>query len=81
MTQGTDFIAKVTITNPGRRGYYEQMAFTQIFPSGWEILNTRMQDVEGAYKSSSFDYQDIRDDRVYTYFNMNEIKHSLIIYN
>ena len=72
MMQGTDFIAKVTVRNPGRRGYYERMALTQIFPSGWEILNTRTQDVESAYKSSPFDYQDIRDDRVYTYFNMNE---------
>ncbi|MEO8109319.1 MAG: MG2 domain-containing protein [Ginsengibacter sp.] len=70
--QGTDFIAKVTVKNPGNRGYYERMALTQIFPSGWEILNTRMQDGEGAFKSSPFDYQDIRDDRVYTYFNINE---------
>ena len=72
IVQGTDFIAKVTVKNPGRRGYYERMALTQIFPGGWEILNTRMQDVESAYKSSASDYQDIRDDRVYTYFNMNE---------
>ncbi|MDQ6763348.1 MAG: hypothetical protein M3015_12080, partial [Bacteroidota bacterium] len=70
--QGTDFIAKVTVKNPGNRGYYERMALTQIFPSGWEILNTRMQDGEGSFKSSPFDYQDIRDDRVYTYFNLNQ---------
>ena len=44
----------------------------QIFPSGWEILNTRLQEGEGSFKSSPYDYQDIRDDRVYTYFNMNE---------
>ena len=31
-----------------------------------------MQDGEGAFKSSPYDYQDIRDDRVYTYFNINE---------
>ena len=31
-----------------------------------------LQGTESAYKSSAFDYQDIRDDRVYTYFNMNE---------
>ncbi|KAA9041505.1 hypothetical protein FW778_05655 [Ginsengibacter hankyongi] len=72
MMQGADFIAKVTVRNPGRRGYYERMALTQIFPSGWEILNTRTQDVESAFKSSPFDYQDIRDDRVYTYFNITE---------
>ena len=72
IVQGTDFIAKITVRNPGRRGYYERMALTQIFPSGWEILNTRLQDGEGAFKSSPYDYQDIRDDRVYTYFNLNQ---------
>ncbi len=72
LIQGTDFIAKVTIKNPGRRGYYERMALSEIFPSGWEILNTRLQDGEGAFKSSHYDYQDIRDDRVYTYFNLRE---------
>jgi uncharacterized protein YfaS (alpha-2-macroglobulin family) len=74
LVQGTDFIAKVTITNPGNHGYYRQMALSQIFPSGWEILNTRMMDGgnEGSFKSSPFIYQDIRDDRVYTYFNIGE---------
>ncbi len=70
LTQGSDFVAKVTIKNPGGRGYYSQMALSQIFPSGWEILNARMLGGEGAFKSSSSSYQDIRDDRVYTYFNI-----------
>ena len=66
-----DFVAKVIIKNPGKRGYYTQMALSQIFPSGWEILNARMLGGEGAFKSSSSTYQDIRDDRVYTYFNVS----------
>ena len=72
LVQGTDFIAKVTIKNPGKRGYYERMALTEIFPGGWEILNTRLQDGEGSFQSSRYDYQDVRDDRVYTYFNIKE---------
>jgi alpha-2-macroglobulin len=68
--QGTDFIATVTITNPGLRGDYHQMALTQIFPSGWEIRNVRMEEGANTVASSSFDYQDIRDDRVYTYFSL-----------
>lgn len=72
LTQGTDFVAKVTITNPGGRGNYERMALTQIVPSGWEILNTRLFNGEGAFNSSSADYRDIRDDRVLTYFNLKE---------
>ncbi len=71
LTQGTDFVAKVIIKNPGKRGYYTQIALSQVFPSGWEILNARMLGGEGAFKSSSSTYQDIRDDRVYTYFNVS----------
>lgn len=72
LTQGTDFVAKVTIANTGKRGTYTQMALNQIFPSGWEILNARMFGGEGAFKSSFATYQDVRDDRVYTYFNINQ---------
>ena len=70
LSQGTDFVAKVTIKNPGGHGYYTQMALSEIFPSGWEILNARMAGGEGSFKSSYSTYQDIRDDRVYTYFNI-----------
>ena len=72
LVQGTDFIAKVVIKNPGKRGVYTQMALSQIFPSGWEILNARMLGGEGAFKSSYATYQDVRDDRVYTYFDIGE---------
>ncbi|MBS1744293.1 MAG: hypothetical protein JST81_14790 [Bacteroidetes bacterium] len=72
LPQGTDFIAKVMIRNTGKRGTYTQMALSQVFPSGWEILNPRMMDGEGPFKSSAATYQDIRDDRVYTFFNIKE---------
>lgn len=72
LAQGSDFVAKVIITNTGKRGRYDEMALSQIFPSGWEILNARMIGGEGAFKSSSSTYQDVRDDRVYTYFDINE---------
>lgn len=72
LKQGSDFVAKVVIKNPGGRGRYSEMALSQIFPSGWEILNARMFGGEGAFKSSYSTYQDIRDDRVYTYFNINQ---------
>ncbi|HEY6161328.1 MAG TPA: MG2 domain-containing protein [Bacteroidia bacterium] len=83
LEQGTDFYAEVTVTNPGTRGSYREMALTQIFPSGWEIHNTRMDESESSVKSSTPTYQDIRDDRVYTYFNLspNETKTFRIILN
>ncbi|HEX8460293.1 MAG TPA: alpha-2-macroglobulin family protein, partial [Segetibacter sp.] len=70
--QGTDFIAKVTVKNTGQKGGYEQMALSQIFPSGWEILNTRLYNAEGAFKSSPSEYMYIRDDRVYHYFDLRQ---------
>ncbi len=70
--QGTDFVAKITVKNPGLRGVYDQMALTQIFPGGWEILNTRLYNTEGSFTSSPSEYMDIRDDRVYHYFDLKQ---------
>lgn len=70
VTQGTDFIAEVTVSNPGLRGEYRELALTQIFPSGWEIRNSNMMagPIEGIAKSDYYDFRDIRDDRALTYF-------------
>jgi alpha-2-macroglobulin len=70
LVQGTEFKATVTVKNPGLRGDYENMALTQIFPSGWEINNLRLTNDEGQAIVDRGDYQDIRDDRVYTYFRL-----------
>jgi uncharacterized protein YfaS (alpha-2-macroglobulin family) len=71
LPQGINFIAEVMVTNPGMRGAYHQMALTQIFPSGWEIINSRMSEVaQSATQTSPFTYQDVRDDRVNTYFDL-----------
>ncbi|MBI9065954.1 MAG: alpha-2-macroglobulin [Salinivirgaceae bacterium] len=71
LAQGSDFVAEVTIHHPGIRKDYKEMALTQIFPSGWEIRNMRM---EGSSVASGDipRYQDIRDDRVYSYFDMQK---------
>ncbi len=70
LKQGTDFMAEVTVKNPSTtKRKYDEMALTQIFPSGWEITNSRMDDIEGV-SSTKPEYQDIRDDRVYTYFDI-----------
>ena len=70
LTQGKDFYAKVEIYNPSLRNY-NNLALRFIVPSGWEILNTRMLDVGSNLKSSSYDYLDIRDDRVNIFFGLN----------
>ena len=67
--QGTDFKVEVTVKNPGTKGYLREMAINQIFPSGWEIHNSRM-DLYNSEEGSRADYKDIRDDRVYTYYQL-----------
>jgi len=70
LAQGTNLVAEVTVHNPGIRGEYRELALTQIFPSGWEILNTRLNDMDQYFAKDLPDYQDIRDDRVMTYFSL-----------
>jgi uncharacterized protein YfaS (alpha-2-macroglobulin family) len=70
LSQGTDFFAEVSVFNPGTKGVYKDLALSQVFPSGWEILNDRLNEIPGATTVNNFDYQDIRDDRVYTYFDL-----------
>ncbi|MBL7810425.1 MAG: alpha-2-macroglobulin, partial [Saprospiraceae bacterium] len=70
LKQGTDFLAEVTVTRTGALRFdFNELALSQVFPSGWEILNTRMNLVGGA-TSDPMDYQDVRDDRVFTYFDL-----------
>lgn len=71
LPQGTDFMAVVTLTHPGQLSRYTDMALAQIFPSGWEIRNTRMEDTPSVFEVNTPDYRDIRDDRVYSYFDLN----------
>jgi uncharacterized protein YfaS (alpha-2-macroglobulin family) len=42
-----------------------------MFPSGWEIFNARLSEYTKTETSAStYTYQDVRDDRVYTYFDI-----------
>ena len=71
ITQGTDFIAMVSVYNPG--GFdYPDLALTQVFPPGWEIRNNRLADLDLPESLTSPSYQDIRDDRIYTYFDLRK---------
>jgi len=72
LKQGTDFMASVTIENANGE-YVNDIALTEIFPSGWEIVNTRFTDY-GNVKSSSADFTDIKDDRVNFYFDLGSRK-------
>ena len=73
--QGTDFIAEVKIRHPGGADPdYKDMALSQIFPTGWEIRNLRLDETTSNLMRDQPDYQDIRDDRVYSYFDLPKLK-------
>lgn len=68
LQQGQDFVATVKVTNLKNQNIND-VALTQIFPSGWEIVNTRFTDF-GDTTVSNARYTDIRDDRVNFYFDL-----------
>jgi len=71
LVQGTDFMMVTRVKNI-TFSRIENIALTEMVPSGWEILNTRLFEADYGIKESSFDYRDIRDDRVNTYFSLNQ---------
>ena len=70
LTQGTDFLATIDVRNTASRRL-EQLALSALMPSGWEILNARLFSSGEGVQESPYEYRDIRDDRVMTYFALN----------
>jgi uncharacterized protein YfaS (alpha-2-macroglobulin family) len=70
LPQGTEFEAWVTVHNLKAEKVHD-VALTEIFPSGWEIVNTRFTDY-GTSTTSTANFTDMRDDRVNFYFNLNK---------
>jgi len=81
INQGTEFVAVVTVKNK-KNERVENVALSQILPSGFEIVNTRFTDY-GDATSNIANYIDIRDDRTNFYFglNANETKTFRILLN
>lgn len=71
LEQGIDFKAKISIKNFGYAGAITDLALTQVFPSGWEIINTRLFEGATITSEGGYEYRDIRDDRVMTYFDLD----------
>jgi uncharacterized protein YfaS (alpha-2-macroglobulin family) len=68
INQGTEFVAEVMVKNQ-RNESVQNVALSQILPSGFEIVNTRFTDYGDATNNIA-DYIDIRDDRTNFYFGM-----------
>lgn len=71
LVQGTDFMMVAQVTNISF-DRVDNIALTQMVPSGWEIRNTRLFEASYGIKESTYDYRDFRDDRVNTYFSLNQ---------
>ncbi len=70
LVKGDQLVIEITVQHPGNATQaYQNLALTHILPAGWEIINERM--LGGQSAQQSFQYQDIRDDRVLTFFNLN----------
>jgi uncharacterized protein YfaS (alpha-2-macroglobulin family) len=71
LPQGKDFKAVVTATLSAVPRGQDNLALSMIFPSGWEIIKRSARGFDAEYEGQNFDYQDIRDDRVYTFFYLS----------
>ena len=73
LAQGTDFVAVATVVarSDGRYQRYRNLALEQVFPSGWEIQNARLDNLENFEAESAAEHRDFRDDRVQTFFDLN----------
>jgi alpha-2-macroglobulin len=80
LEQGSDFMMVIRVTNISLSAI-DNIALTNMVPSGWEIQNTRLFEATEKMKESTFEYRDFRDDRVNTYFSLlrGETKTFLLI--
>lgn len=65
--QGTDFKVTLTLKNTSNK-HLKEMAIHQIFPSGWQVQNARLDNRQSTGDRPT--YQDFRDDRVYTFYDL-----------
>ena len=70
--QGEDFTAEITVKHTGENPYhYQDLGLTQIFPSGWEIINERITDFNNQ-SGINYDFLDIKTDRTSYFFSLQE---------
>ncbi len=73
LRQGTSIIAKIDVSNLGSfYGKIENIALNFVVPAGWEINNERLAGIDRT--TNGIEYQDIRDDRVTSFFDLYSSK-------
>lgn len=69
LKQGEDVTTEITIKNTGVTGTYQELALSYLVPSGFEIINERLT---GNATMPEAENVDIRDDRFYVYFSLEQ---------
>ena len=70
--QGQDFKARITVKHTGENPYaYKDLGLTQVFPSGWEMVNDRATDFQNQ-SSSDYQFLDIREDRASYFLDLRQ---------
>lgn len=72
LKQGTNFMVEVSVKN-NKHISLTNVALSQLFPSGWEVINTRFTDF-GMPDNDLTDYIDIRDSKVNYFFDLERYK-------
>ncbi|GAA5040351.1 membrane protein [Marivirga lumbricoides] len=75
LKQGDTFYGRFTVSNESPISNVSEIALVQIFPSGWQIENTRlnnemMPDWTNSWNLNKEDYLDLRDDRAMWFFDL-----------
>ncbi|HOW85529.1 MAG TPA: MG2 domain-containing protein [Candidatus Aminicenantes bacterium] len=80
IAQGLDLVAEVRVKNL-TSNRLPNLVLTHLVAAGFQIKNPRFAGEGGA--AEAVDYQDIRDDRVYTYFGLDagQVKTFLVVLN
>ena len=69
----SDLTVSVAVTNL-KKTAVDGLALSLLLPGSWEPMNTRVFAEEGEEEETeavgAWDYQDFRDDRIYTYFSL-----------
>ena len=73
--EGDDIVVTVSIRNTSNRDL-EGIALSHLVPTGWIVRNDRLDG--RTLETAPFDYQDLRDDRVLSYFDLKRNKSKTI---
>lgn len=69
------FYMRLSVAQAGNFGRIDNVALTQVLPSGWEVANTLLGDEMPSFvRNSSFDFVDVRDDKIMWFFSLYEDK-------